>query len=119
MKEAGSANQRIARHIGQRMWPLEDTGKNGWTMADFSVMMLEFDLGPRQIGKEIMVNYIPHVLLMNYLAACQTLPWPASSPDLSPIEHVWDMIRRRLHLPRNVDDLTNWSKFGKKYYRRP
>ncbi|GFX59905.1 transposable element Tcb1 transposase [Trichonephila clavipes] len=25
---------------------------------------------------------------MNYLAACQTLPWPARWPDLSSIEHV-------------------------------
>ena len=24
------------------------------------------------------------------------LPWPARSPDLSPIEHVWDMVGRRL-----------------------
>ena len=24
------------------------------------------------------------------------LPWPARSPDMSPIEHVWDMIGRRL-----------------------
>ncbi|GFW68558.1 uncharacterized protein TNCV_529131 [Trichonephila clavipes] len=51
MKEAGSANRRIARHIGRRMRPSEDTGKNGWTMADFSVMMVEVDLGPRQIWK--------------------------------------------------------------------
>ncbi|GFS91248.1 transposable element Tcb1 transposase [Trichonephila clavipes] len=43
---------------------------------------------------------------MNYLTACKTLPWPSSSLDLSPIEHVWDMMRRRLHLPWNVDDLT-------------
>ncbi|GFX07243.1 transposable element Tc1 transposase [Trichonephila clavipes] len=27
-------------------------------------------------------------------------------PDLSSIEHVWDMMRRRLHLPGNFDDLT-------------
>ena len=28
------------------------------------------------------------------------LPWPAVSPDLSPIEHVWDEMERRLrHLP--------------------
>ncbi|GFY06618.1 transposable element Tc1 transposase [Trichonephila clavipes] len=26
-------------------------------------------------------------------------------PDPSPIEHVWDMMRRRLYLPENVDDL--------------
>ncbi|GFS91250.1 hypothetical protein TNCV_1306751 [Trichonephila clavipes] len=44
MKEDGSVNRRIARHIGGRMWPLEDTGKNGWTMADFSVMMVAVDL---------------------------------------------------------------------------
>ncbi|GFV82178.1 transposable element Tcb1 transposase [Trichonephila clavipes] len=38
-------------------------------------------------------------------AACQTLPWPARSPDLCPIEHVWDMMGRLLPLPGNVDDL--------------
>jgi hypothetical protein len=33
----------------------------------------------------------------------QTLPWPARSPDLSPIEHAWDLLGRRMreayHLP--------------------
>ncbi|GFU79149.1 hypothetical protein TNCV_2136721 [Trichonephila clavipes] len=43
---------------------------------------------------------------MNYLKACQAHPWTARLPDLSRIEHVWDMIRRRLHLPWNVNDLT-------------
>lgn len=34
------------------------------------------------------------------------LPWPARSPDLSPIEHVWDMIGRRLgNLPNPPDNL--------------
>ncbi|GFV28746.1 hypothetical protein TNCV_3986961 [Trichonephila clavipes] len=34
----------------------------------------------------------PHAarVAMNCLTACQTLPWPARSPDLSSIEHVWD-----------------------------
>ena len=26
----------------------------------------------------------------------QLLPWPAYSPDMSPIEHVWDMVGRQL-----------------------
>ena len=31
----------------------------------------------------------------------QFLPWPANSPDLLPIEHVWDLAARRLaHDPR-------------------
>ncbi|GFT04457.1 hypothetical protein TNCV_1929761 [Trichonephila clavipes] len=41
---------------------------------------------------------------MNCFIACQTDPWPAVSPDLSQIEHVWDVMRRQLHLPGNVDD---------------
>ncbi|GFS50309.1 transposable element Tcb1 transposase [Trichonephila clavipes] len=53
-------------------------------------------------------NAKPHTtrVSMNYLTAYQTLPWPAISPDPSPIEHVWDMMGRRLYLPGNVDDLT-------------
>ncbi|GFX48251.1 transposable element Tc1 transposase [Trichonephila clavipes] len=53
-------------------------------------------------------NATPHLtrVAMNCLKDCQTLPWPVSPPDLSPIEHVWDIIGRRLHLPWNVYDLT-------------
>ncbi|GFU35772.1 transposable element Tc1 transposase [Trichonephila clavipes] len=38
---------------------------------------------------------------INCFTACQTLLWP----DVSPIEHFWDMMGIRLHLPRNVDNL--------------
>ncbi|UYV62574.1 hypothetical protein LAZ67_2001132 [Cordylochernes scorpioides] len=43
----------------------------------------------------------------------QMLPWPPYSPDLSPIEHVWDIIGRRLHAlpqPRSEDEL--WQMVG-------
>ncbi|GFX01206.1 transposable element Tcb1 transposase [Trichonephila clavipes] len=46
-----------------------------------------------------------HQYAMDCLTACQILPWPARSSDLSSIEHVWDTMERRLHLPWNVDDL--------------
>ncbi|GFW36597.1 hypothetical protein TNCV_1955971 [Trichonephila clavipes] len=42
---------------------------------------------------------------MSCLTAYQAFPWPAILTDASPIEHVWDMIGRRMHLPGNVDDL--------------
>ncbi|GFW84017.1 transposable element Tcb1 transposase [Trichonephila clavipes] len=42
---------------------------------------------------------------MNCLTAYQTLPWPVRSPDISSIEHTWDMKGRRLRLPGNIDHL--------------
>lgn len=42
------------------------------------------------------------------------LPWPACSPDLNPIEHVWDIIGRRLrqyaHAPANDEEL--WQRIN-------
>ncbi|GFY08414.1 transposable element Tc1 transposase [Trichonephila clavipes] len=52
-------------------------------------------------------NARPHTarVIMNFLTASQTLSWPARSPDLFPVVHVWDIMGRRLHLPGNIDDL--------------
>ncbi|UYV73134.1 hypothetical protein LAZ67_10001919 [Cordylochernes scorpioides] len=55
-------------------------------------------------------NARPHTALISQQALqdVQMLPWPPYSPDLSPIEHVWDIIGRRLHAlpqPRSEDEL--------------
>ncbi|GBN59442.1 Transposable element Tc1 transposase, partial [Araneus ventricosus] len=43
-------------------------------------------------------NARPHtaVVTQHALQSVGILPWPARSPDLSPIEHVWDIIGRQL-----------------------
>ncbi|UYV65084.1 hypothetical protein LAZ67_3003069 [Cordylochernes scorpioides] len=55
-------------------------------------------------------NARPHTARISQqaLQEVQMLPWPPYSPDLSPIEHVWDIIGRRLHAlpqPRSEDEL--------------
>ncbi|UYV72040.1 hypothetical protein LAZ67_9001617, partial [Cordylochernes scorpioides] len=55
-------------------------------------------------------NARPHTARISQQALqdVQMLPWPPYSPDLSPIEHVWDIIGRRLYAlpqPRSEDEL--------------
>ncbi|UYV79193.1 hypothetical protein LAZ67_17001455 [Cordylochernes scorpioides] len=55
-------------------------------------------------------NALPHTASISQQALqdVQMHPWPPYSPDLSPIEHVWDIIGRRLHAlpqPRSEDEL--------------
>ncbi|GFU51060.1 transposable element Tcb2 transposase [Trichonephila clavipes] len=40
-----------------------------------------------------------------FLRHFQTLPWLARSPDLSPVEHVWDKLKRQMPSCHSVHDL--------------
>ncbi|UYV63297.1 hypothetical protein LAZ67_2003685 [Cordylochernes scorpioides] len=65
-------------------------------------------------------NARPHTARISQQALqdVQMLPWPPYSPDLSPIEHVWDIIGRRLHAlpqPRSEDELWQMAEKDEDY----
>ncbi|GFT03870.1 transposable element Tcb2 transposase [Trichonephila clavipes] len=39
------------------------------------------------------------------LRTVTTFPWPARSPDLSPIEHIWDHLGRQVGHPTSLIEL--------------
>ncbi|GFX90583.1 transposable element Tcb2 transposase [Trichonephila clavipes] len=52
-------------------------------------------------------NARPHTarVAQDFLRHFQTLPWPAHSPDLSPVQHVWDQLKRQMPSCHSVHDL--------------
>jgi transposase len=59
--------------------------------------------------------------------AAHTIPWPAMSPNMNPIEHVWDFIGRKINQRnpkcQNIDELRaailqEWQQFPQERLRR-
>ncbi|GFT66659.1 DDE_3 domain-containing protein [Trichonephila clavipes] len=52
-------------------------------------------------------NARPHTARVDqdFLRHFQTLPWPDHSPDLSPVEHVWDELKRQMPSCQSLHDL--------------
>ncbi|GFV97575.1 transposable element Tcb2 transposase [Trichonephila clavipes] len=52
-------------------------------------------------------NARPHAgrVAQDFLRHFQTLPWPARSPDLSPVEPVWEQLKRQMPSCHSVHDL--------------
>ncbi|GFX86331.1 hypothetical protein TNCV_2562131 [Trichonephila clavipes] len=51
LKEGGWVNRRNAHDMVEAMLLLDVAGKNGWAVADFSVMRVVVDLVPQQIRR--------------------------------------------------------------------
>ena len=58
----------------------------------------------------------PACVVQDQLQWCRitALPWPVKSSDLSPIEHLWDILWRHAwrqpHIPHNINKLTDALK---------
>ncbi len=104
---------RVARGGGVMVWAGVCYGKR--TQVHFIDGILNAQIYRNEIIRPIVVpfihnhhlmlqhdNALPHVakicLLYTFLEAenIPVLAWPAYSPDMSPIEHVWDALDRRI-----------------------
>lgn len=52
-------------------------------------------------------RHTQHVLRLNNV---RVLPWPARSPDLSPIEHLWDHLGRQVRENHDVDNVRDLER---------
>jgi hypothetical protein len=63
------------------------------------------------LAPRVVPHFDNHALAVQHFLqqeAVQTIPWPAMSPDMNPIEHVWNFIGRKLtNAIQNVKILTN------------
>ena len=52
-------------------------------------------------------NARPHVdrICQQFLNRGNVLPWPAVSPDMNPIEHIWDYFGRKVRARGNIHNL--------------
>ncbi|GFS99893.1 transposable element Tc1 transposase [Trichonephila clavipes] len=91
-----------------RQLPLQwSQARSKWNVTDWQKVVFSdesrFVLGTDD--KCVRVWRRPATVAQDFLRHFQTLPWPARSPDLSPVEHVWDQLKRQMPSCHSVHDL--------------
>ncbi|GFT53499.1 transposable element Tcb2 transposase [Trichonephila clavipes] len=88
------------------MWNVSDWQKV--VFSDESQFVLRIDDNRVRVWRRPGERYnSPHTVLRHTArtAGVMTLPWPARSPDLSPVEHVWDQLKWQMSSCHSVHDL--------------
>ncbi|GFW03515.1 uncharacterized protein TNCV_3020271 [Trichonephila clavipes] len=83
MKTAGWSTRRVVGQADRSVWAVRNCWEQ-WTREGTHA---------RKTGSGV-TRFQPH-----------TLPWPARSPDLSPVEHMWDKLKRQMPSCHSVHDL--------------
>ncbi|GFV61739.1 transposable element Tcb1 transposase [Trichonephila clavipes] len=60
---------------------------------------------PRTIIQQDNARHHTASVLQDCIRTVTTLPWPVQSPGLSPIEHIWDHLGRRVGHPTSLNEL--------------
>ncbi|GFX05316.1 transposable element Tcb1 transposase [Trichonephila clavipes] len=78
-----------------------------WNVTDWQKVVFSdesrFVLGTD--GNQVRVWRRPARVAQDFLRYFLTLPWPSRFPDLSPVEHVWDQLKRQMSSCHSAHDL--------------
>ncbi|GFY17229.1 uncharacterized protein TNCV_1090051 [Trichonephila clavipes] len=113
LKEAGWANRRNARPMGRsdaavRRWWLEWVDSGRFLRHDGSGRpMTTADREDRLIARSAVKAPDSSLSTIKQATRIRLFKHFLGQSDFSPIEHVWDMMGRRMHAPRNVEDLAS------------